>query len=226
MNNLPKEMFSHRYTYSEELRIIHLFTNYDLTKTKQLIASLQNKDNNHFYYSNYVRNLIIFIQSLSIQCLGNECSLQSIEQLRDKSINNCLETLLHEDCNQLFSLEMKIVDDFYKLYTSSYRLSSPIVYKIVTSISNDIKNATVRNISNKIGYSQSHCTAVFKSYYNQTLESYIIDKKISYVKIALLDNIELQQIVDEVGFSSIAYMNRVFKKYTTISIKQFKTLTT
>ncbi len=225
MNHLPKEMFSHRFTYSEELQIIHLFTNYDLEKTKQLVQQLQQKDSSHFYFSNYIRNLIVFIQSLSIQCLSNGCLLQDVEKLRNTFTNLCLQTLTREDCHELFTLELRMVEEFYKMYTSSVRLSSPIVYKIVKAVCNDIHNANVKNISKEIGYSQSHCSAIFKQHYEQSLQSYIIDKKIGYVKVAILNNKGLQEIVDAIGFSSIAYMSRIFKQRTSISIKQFKQLT-
>ncbi len=225
MITLPKEMFSHRFTHNQELRILHLFSNYELDKTKNLITTLQ-QDNSNFYFSNYIKNIIVFIQSLSIQCISHGCNINDIEILQTNYISKCLEIQEDKNLSKLFLLEIQIVEDFYKLYTSSYRVSSPIVFKIVKAVSSNIKNATVHHIASNIGYSTSHCSAIFKKYYHQSLESYIIDRKISYIKIALLDGKSYQQIIDEVGFSTIEYMNRVFKQKTTITTKQFLLLNT
>ncbi|WP_405368559.1 AraC family transcriptional regulator [Nonlabens sp. Asnod2-A12] len=71
--------------------------------------------------------------------------------------------------------------------------------------------------------SPTYVSEYFKKQVNMSLREYIIKAKLKLVEIRLLNsNFTLTQIADDLGFTDISHLSKTFKRYTGISIREFK----
>lgn len=79
-------------------------------------------------------------------------------------------------------------------------------------------------ISDKVFHEYSYISSLFSSVEGITIEQYIIRQKIERVKELLFyDEMNLSEIANKLGYSSIAHLSAQFKKVTGQTPSQFKT---
>lgn len=85
---------------------------------------------------------------------------------------------------------------------------------------------SIEEICRKFFISRSSLQALFKLYLHTSPKSYLIDIKLQKSKDLILENQHtISEIADMLGFSSIHYFSRLFKKYFDVSPSQYaKTL--
>ncbi|MBK7912504.1 MAG: helix-turn-helix transcriptional regulator [Saprospiraceae bacterium] len=78
------------------------------------------------------------------------------------------------------------------------------------------KDLSLQTISNIAYYSQFHLHRLFKAITNETLNAYIIRKRIERSAMMLIHNMEysIAEIGDRYGFKNDSTFSRTFKKYT------------
>lgn len=76
----------------------------------------------------------------------------------------------------------------------------------------------------KLGFSYQYLSKTFSEHEHTTLEKYIITQKIERIK-HLIDNEEysLSEIAYMMDYSSVQYLSNQFKKFTGITVSQYKT---
>ncbi|MDF1550980.1 MAG: AraC family transcriptional regulator [Bacteroidales bacterium] len=80
-------------------------------------------------------------------------------------------------------------------------------------------------ISNEIAYDYSYLSNLFSSVEGTTIEKYIINQKIEKVKELLVyDELNLNEIAYQIGYSSVQHLSSQFKKITGLSPSHFKKL--
>ncbi len=228
MYQLPREMFGHRLTYHQEIRFLHYFNNFDIEKAKKLILQIQQTESSKvMYYSNYVKNLIVFIDILSMRCLQHGCEIEDIEKVKNKYLTLVLSESAIDQVELLHPIEQKMIDEFYDLFSRSTKYSHPLVMKAIKLITSRInEDLKVSQVSKDLGYSESHVSAVFKKNYGITIEHFILDTKIRYAQLYLISTtMSIQEVSLILNFSSLAYFNKVFKKVAKITPKHFRSLT-
>ena len=78
-------------------------------------------------------------------------------------------------------------------------------------------------ISREMGYDYSYLSHLFSSVEGITIEKYIIHQKIEKVKELLVyDELSLNQISYQLGYSSVQHLSNQFKKITGLSPSHFK----
>jgi len=78
-------------------------------------------------------------------------------------------------------------------------------------------------IADKLFHEYSYLSALFSSFEGITIEQYIIRQKIERVKELLFyDELNLGEIANKLGYSSIAHLSAQFKKVTGQTPSQFK----
>ncbi|NOR74118.1 MAG: helix-turn-helix domain-containing protein [Draconibacterium sp.] len=78
-------------------------------------------------------------------------------------------------------------------------------------------------ISKEVGYDYSYLSNLFSSVEGTTIEKYIINQKIERVKELLVyDELSLNEIAYEMGYSSVQHLSNQFKKITGLSPSYFK----
>ena len=71
--------------------------------------------------------------------------------------------------------------------------------------------------------SPSYVREFFKKQVKIPLNEYIIKVKLKLVEIRLLNSdFTLTQIADDLGFTDVSHLSKTFKRYTGISIREFK----
>jgi len=71
--------------------------------------------------------------------------------------------------------------------------------------------------------SHTYMSEFFRKNVNMPLREYIIKAKLKLVEIRLLNsNYTLSQIANELSFTDVSHLSKTFKKYTGISIRDFK----
>ena len=85
------------------------------------------------------------------------------------------------------------------------------------------KKICIDDIANMLNISSAHLSRIFKHIMNTTIIQYSNQQKINYVK-ELLDtkNISNSELVELIGFSDEKYLSRMFKKYTHMTITEYK----
>lgn len=80
-------------------------------------------------------------------------------------------------------------------------------------------------ISKEIGYDYSYISKLFSSVEGITIEKYIINQKIERAKELLVyDELTLNEIAFQLGYSSVQHLSNQFKKITGLSPSHFKKL--
>ena len=80
-------------------------------------------------------------------------------------------------------------------------------------------------IANEIGYDYSYLSNLFSSVEGITIEKYIINQKIEKVKEWLVyDELTLNEIAYQLGYSSVQHLSSQFKKVTGLTPSHFKSV--
>lgn len=78
-------------------------------------------------------------------------------------------------------------------------------------------------LSEEVNYEYSYISGLFSSIQGITLEQYIIKQKIEKVKELLFyDELNLSEIADRLGYSSVAHLSSQFKKVTGFTPSELK----
>jgi len=78
-------------------------------------------------------------------------------------------------------------------------------------------------LASALHYDYNHLSAIFSAAEGQTIEKYYIAQRIEYVKELLVyDELTLNQIAFDLGYSSTAHLSAQFKKVTGLTPSHFK----
>ena len=103
------------------------------------------------------------------------------------------------------------------------QIKNLIIDKVHRSESLEEKVNWSKVISDKLFHEYNYLSSLFSSVEGVTIEQYIIRQKIERVKELLFyDELNLSQISNKLGYSSIAHLSAQFKKITGQTPSQFK----
>ena len=157
----------------------------------------------------------------------------------DSEIFSLMQDMYHECREQDVSYEIYMKSYIYKLLGTLYRrgvlsdaetlYNKKEVQKILPVLSyvnaNYAENLTLEEVSAKLGFDHSYFCRVFKSATGATFTEYL-----NYVRICKAEHMlhhsddSIIAISEAVGFSSVSYFNRVFKKYRNCSPRAFRSV--
>ena len=86
------------------------------------------------------------------------------------------------------------------------------------------ENLTLGEIAAAMHFSAVYCSSVFKRATDKPIIGYLIDERLSLAKELILENAELKEIAEKVGFSDYNYFSRLFKKRTGYTPSTYKSL--
>ena len=159
--------------------------------------------------------------------------------LNDKTLFDTVDMLYGEVSRRERSYEMFVKSAIYRILGFLYRssilsdaeklLSKKEVQKILPVLSyvnaNFADNLTLEDVSAKLGFDRSYFCRVFKLATGATFTEYL-----NYVRICKAENMlqhtqqSIIEISGQVGFSSVSYFNRIFKKYRNCSPRFYRTV--
>ena len=87
------------------------------------------------------------------------------------------------------------------------------------------ENLTLDSVSSKLGFDQSYFCRIFKTATGATFTEYLNFVRICKAEKMLLKTRDsILEISEAVGFSSVSYFNRIFKKYRNCSPRTYRTV--
>ena len=189
-----------------------------------------------FRESNYINNEIRKIIKYSVRLLNLEST--PVRILRSDELFSLMDEILTE-CEEkknayeiiVRSLILKVIGILYRnniLSDGEQIFSTAVVQKILPAMTyineNYSENIDLGEISSMLGFDRSYFCRIFKSATGATFTEYLnfvrickAEKKLSSTDESILD------IASEVGFSSVSYFNRTFKKYKNCSPSTYRT---
>ena len=81
---------------------------------------------------------------------------------------------------------------------------------------------TLEQISKSLFFSTVYCSSLFKKEMGISIIDYCLNEKIKLAKKFIIEDVELKEIAEQLGFSSYNYFSRTFKKREGISPMQYK----
>jgi AraC-like DNA-binding protein len=105
------------------------------------------------------------------------------------------------------------------------RIKTLIIEKIHHTNEPDVLVNSSAYIASQLGYDYSYLSHLFSSVEGSTIEKYIINQKIEKAKELLVYNeLTLNEISYQLGYSSVQHLSNQFKKITGLSPSHFKKL--
>ncbi len=144
-------------------------------------------------------------------------SLGEVVLLQDKIAPDKLEKISKD----LTSVGFEIIDD--KKLRLIEKLKNFVVKKIHHTDFVDMKFNWSLVLSGELRYDYNYLSSLFSSVEGITLEQYIIMQKIERVKELLFyDELNMSEIADKLGYSSVQHLSNQFKKITGATPTEFK----
>ena len=188
-----------------------------------------------FRESNYINTEIRKIIKYSVRLQNLEST--PVRILNSPELFSVMEEIISE-CEKknsayeimVRSLILKVIATLYRigiLSDSEEMFSSPAMQKVLPAITyinqNYSEDINLDDISNMLGFDRSYFCRIFKSATGATFTEYLnfvrvcnAEKKLSKSAESILD------ISQAVGFSSVSYFNKIFKKYKNCSPSAYR----
>lgn len=141
-----------------------------------------------------------------------------------------VETTMELDAHQIETVRIVLEENGFELIDDK---KCQLIDNIKTLIIDKVHHSTESNnainssdyIAREIGYDYSYLSNLFSSVEGITIEKYIINQKIEKVKELLVyDELSLNEISYQLGYSSVQHLSNQFKKVTGLTPSHFKKL--
>ncbi len=167
-----------------------------------------------------VCNRCVLVVNQELEKLGLHPEKVSLGEVILKEDHLSQETLNQLD-NSLMNLGFERMDD------RKARLIESIKNKVISLIHHPGKEDRKFNwstiLAETLNHDYNYLSSLFSSVEGITLEQYIIRQKIERVKELLFyDELNLSEIADTLGYSSVAHLSSQFKKITGLTPSELK----
>jgi len=136
----------------------------------------------------------------------------------DYLISLYLKQMLVLIYRSFYAHNTKKYQDYYD--TGNYK---EIIHNIMVYIDSNFNYITnLSDISKYFGYSYGYLSQIFTKITGKTLKDYLYEKKFGHAVGLLKNNISITDIAEILGYNSIHAFSRAFKKYFSISPKEYK----
>ena len=172
------------------------------------------------YIKNMVCNRCVMVVKQALEALNLNPERVSLGEVQLKETNLSKEQYLHLD-KVLIDLGFERIDD------QKARLIEAIKNKVIQLIHHSNPSDRKFNwstiLSEELHYEYNYLSNLFSSVVGITLEQYIIRQKIERVKELLFyDELNLSEIANSMGYSSVAHLSGQFKKVTGLTPSELK----
>ena len=113
----------------------------------------------------------------------------------------------------------EIVSQSLSVQNSYPQSLSKILYYINE---NYTTNVSLDDIARHTSFSKQYCMRLFKKYMNTTINDYVTELRMKHAAYLLRDTyMNVNEAADYLGFCSVSYFSRVFKKYHGVSPSEY-----
>lgn len=125
----------------------------------------------------------------------------------------------------LITITRIFCDNVYQhLKDTKEKSSHYVMYKLLRFIDREyISLTSVKEIAERLSYSESYLQHLFKERMGITIKEYLIKKKINFAsELLITKSLSVEQITEQLNFSSSHVFRRLFKQYTSYSPSEYK----
>lgn len=194
-------------------RLVQYFETNQIDPFRQLLGELLMQDGKHYYM---VVSIVLSLYT-QLEVASSRDFQIDIEKLLQPDRFSSLEhsfQYVHELTEQMFKLKKQIYED----------QNDEIVVRIKAHINNHLsEDLSLTDIAEFVGHNPSYLSRLFKQKSGVGIVEYITECRIQLAKKMLAESEDkIQQIAKSIGFSSVQYFYRVFKKATSSTPQEFR----
>ena len=108
---------------------------------------------------------------------------------------------------------------------SSADIQSPMIRNCIAYLDMHYKEKIdLEQLAHSLGYTKYYLSTCFKKELGISISEYLTKRRISYAKTLLETSyLDIQTISDDLNFSTPSHFSSVFKKYTGLTPRQYRT---
>ncbi len=113
---------------------------------------------------------------------------------------------------------------YYQLIASQMESQNPYIKSIKCYITGHLsEKITLQAIADSVHLTPEYCCSLFKKQTGKTVFAYILDQRINAAKrLIVINEMSLQNIAAELGFTDYNYFSRTFKRITGLTPSEYK----
>lgn len=126
----------------------------------------------------------------------------------------------------LYKLVAYLYDQFYsEVYSNPLDLSAiTTVIKLLSYIDEHIsEDLSLERLAAEVNFSKFYTCKLFKKYTGNTLNNYIVSKRLEKSAYFLTESISIGEVCKKFGFNNYSYFYKAFKKMYGVNPSEFKT---
>ena len=148
------------------------------------------------------------VELILTKCINTRSDHQSSRQI-----------LLSLHFSELLCQLSEIISEHLPMHENYPQSLSKILYYINE---NYTKNIQLDDIAAHTSFSKQYCMRLFKKHMGRTINDYILEFRMKHASYLLRETyMNVNEASDYLGFSSVSYFSRVFKKYYGISPSEY-----
>ena len=148
-----------------------------------------------------------------------------LARLNDPALTDTMErNMTPEDCAALADILESYIVFLFDRYGIENKTYDPLIANIKTYIRENLSyNFSMEELASAFNYTEKYLGRMFKARTGQSVKGYCNAARVAQAKKLLTDTkLSIAAIAEQLGFSSIAYFDRVFSKITGLSPQQYR----
>lgn len=199
---------------------VQIFTENDYEKVHMLLREYL--DRIDAFFKGHTHQMIFdsFFYNIYLYLENNGISVSLSELLSNSGHVHDKRELITEIIMHLNSVK-KMIQKNYDHYGNEALIKQLLEY----IRQNYQKDISLDDLAESVGLHPNYVCSVFKRYVGQSYLAYLHNERLNAAKKLLLDtDYTMEQIANEVGYSSSSQLARIFRKYESISPSDFRNL--
>jgi AraC-like DNA-binding protein len=170
----------------------------------------------------YIKNMVCNRCIMAVRHIFEECGYTTVNIVlgiaeTDRDISS--KDLIHIEKN-LKSYGFEIIDKNKSIIIENIKT---LIISLIHYNNDTLKINFSAFLESKLKKDYTYLSNLFSSVEGITIEKFIIHQKVERIKELLVyDELNITEIADKLGYSSIAYLSNQFKKITGLSPSHFK----
>lgn len=149
-----------------------------------------------------------------------------LKPVSKKDISEIILKLVHSIKSERKSKEVeKYISEVSNLETSEIKIKKDYRNRIQEIVDSSFVDTqfTLTTLAEKMDLSSGYLSSIFKKFFGLSFQDYLLQKRMERAKILLLTTeLKNYEIAEKIGFDDVNYFGLKFKKFYSVSPKQYK----
>lgn len=182
------------------------------------------KENNYKYMKIYIKNMVCNRCILAVMNILNELGIPyNYVDLGEADLKSEITSIQIQNLSEKLSeIGFSIINDRKSKIIESIKNS---LIDLIHHSEEQVKVNISDYLSDKLNLEYNYLSNLFSEIEGTTIEKYYIAQRIEKVKeLIVYDELSLNEIAFQLGYSSVAYLSNQFKKVTGLTPSHFKSI--